>query len=219
MRLYLSSFRLGARPERLVDLVRRRAGATDVAVIANALDGDGDPGRRRQALAAETAALQTLGLSPYEVDLRDYAGRSAALDRDLRACAALWVRGGNAFTLLQTMRACGADAVIARLIHEDALVYAGYSAGGCVLAPSLRGLELCDDPDEVRRAYRVEPPFDALGILDRAFVPHLDSPGHPETELLSLVAESYRRDGVPFWGLRDGQVLLVDGPLEDARLI
>lgn len=35
------------------------------------------------------------------------------------------------------------------LLTADTLVYAGYSAGPCVLSPSLRGLELVDDADAV----------------------------------------------------------------------
>lgn len=38
-------------------------------------------------------------------------------------------------------------------------------------------------------------------------------PGHPETELLGEVADVNARRGVELWGLRDGQVLLVDGGL------
>ncbi len=97
------------------------------------------------------------------------------------------------------------------LLARDARVYGGYSAGGCVLAPSLRGLELCDEPDDVPATYGVPARFDGLGLLDRPFVPHLDSPDHPETELVAKVAARYRAEGVEFHALRDGQVLVVDG--------
>ncbi len=217
MRLYLSSFRLGAHPQALVELVRRDTSRPTVAVIANSMDGS-DPEQRRRAVSAELDAISGLGLAAHELDLRDYQRGGTELERELVGCAAVWVRGGNAFTLRYAMKASGADGLIARLIAEDAFVYAGYSAGPCVLAPSLRGLELCDDADEVLRIYGVPPVFDGLGVLDRAFVPHLDSPGHPETELLGAVAERYRRDAVPFWGLRDGQALVVDGALADITL-
>jgi dipeptidase E len=42
-------------------------------------------------------------------------------------------------------------------------------------------------------------------------VPHLDSPEHPETELLSRVAAQYESERLPYWPLTDGQALLVDG--------
>ena len=92
-------------------------------------------------------------------------------------------------------------------------MYAGYSAGPCVLAPSLRGLELCDDASAVDG----DVIWDGLGVLDHAIVPHLDSPGHPETELLAKVADLYDRTGVRIVPLRDGQALVIDG--DDRELV
>jgi len=133
MRLYLSSFRLGHRSDLLVDLVRRSAGPPAVAVIANACD-IGDTDRRAGEVERELDALGGLGLEPHEVDLRDYDAASDTLAHDLAGLAALWVRGGNAFVLRYAMATSGADRLIPRLVAEDALVYAGYSAGPCVLA-------------------------------------------------------------------------------------
>ncbi len=39
----------------------------------------------------------------------------------------------------------GMDAFLVDLIEWDEIVYAGYSAGACVLAPDFRGLEEVDD--------------------------------------------------------------------------
>ena len=208
MRLYLSSFRNGDHPERLLSLRR-----TDrpVAVIANAIDSDDDD-ERRHHVNEEIARVSSMGLECEELDLRDFATSGAdALEHALRDFEVAWLRGGNVFVLRHAMARCGADDVFRRLLAEDALVYAGYSAGPCCLAPSLRGLELCDDVDAVRRLYGAEPVWEGLGVLEHAFVPHLDTPGHPETELLAEVARLYDRTGVPYVGLRDGQVLVVDG--------
>ena len=43
-------------------------------------------------------------------------------------------------------------------------------------------------------------------------VPHLDSPQHPETALLSRVAAAYETQGQSYWALSDGQALVIDGP-------
>jgi dipeptidase E len=91
------------------------------------------------------------------------------------------------------------------------LVYAGYSAGACVLSPSLRGLEAVDDAGAVTRVYGSEPVRDGLGLLDEAFVPHYRSPGHPETAAIELVVARYQAAGVAYRALRDGQVLLING--------
>lgn len=56
-----------------------------------------------------------------------------------------------------------------------------------------------------------EPITTGLGLLDRPFVPHVNSPGHPETVACGEVAGLYRDRGQAHWALRDGQVLVVDG--------
>lgn len=203
MRLYLSSYGLGKHPERLLDLLDGRHGL----VVLNALDG-GDPLRRREQGEQQRAALAGLGLSSTELDLRLLG--SDRLTEALDAADFLWVRGGNVFTLRMAMARSGLDGMLVDQLAADTLVYAGFSAGPCVLAPSLRGLEHCDPVADALRSYG-EVRHDGLGVLDRPVVPHLDSPGHPETELLGEVARRYRAAGQEFWALRDGQALVVDG--------
>jgi hypothetical protein len=76
--MYLSSFKLGNRPEALQELVGsdRRA-----AIVMNALDIFPDP--RAQWLQAQSDALIKLGFSVSELDLRGYFGR----ENDLRGFA------------------------------------------------------------------------------------------------------------------------------------
>jgi dipeptidase E len=197
VRLYLSSFRVGGQPERLLELLGegRRA-----AVVANALD-DADAATRREGVERELAALTELGLDPREVDLREQA--------DLGGYDLLWLRGGNVFLLRYALAASGADTAIVELLRDDALVYGGYSAGPCVLGPSLRGFELVDNPEAVKETYGAEPVWDGLGVLDFAIVPHVDSPDHPETERCNALAEHFRAEGVPHRTLRDGEVLVI----------
>jgi dipeptidase E len=202
MKLYLSSFRLGDHPERLMALLPP---AGRVAVICNSLDAE-DPAVRREKVQAEITWLNELGLRPAELDLRDVTGED--LRARLTSYDGVWVRGGNVFVLRAAMALSGADKILPDLIRDEQLVYAGYSAGPCVLAPSLRGLELCDEAEAVDG----EIIWDGLGLLDHAILPHLDSPGHPETELLEKVAELYERTGVPHLKLRDGQALVINGP-------
>ena len=100
----------------------------------------------------------------------------------------------------------GSDQLLVDLIDSDAVVYGGYSAGACVLGPSLRGFELVDDITPFH-----EPIFAGLGVLDRPVVPHVSSPGHPETIACDALSRNLASSGVPQWALRDGDVLLVDG--------
>lgn len=201
---------MGDHPEHLTALAGR-AGGTAV-VIANAMDWAPDE-VRCSTVELELTALADLGFTARELDLRDYFGGGGAqrLRGELAGGSVAWLRGGNTFVLRHTLARSGGDVVFRDLLAADALVYAGYSAGACVLAPSLRGLELVDDADAVRRLYGAEPMWDGLGLLDQAFVPHYRSPGHPETEAMDLVVARYQAEGVSYRTLHDGQALVVNG--------
>ncbi|HEY0239645.1 MAG TPA: Type 1 glutamine amidotransferase-like domain-containing protein [Friedmanniella sp.] len=205
MRLYLSSYQLGDHPERLTRLVR---GARRGWVIANALDG-ADEERRDVDTSRQIDGLASVGLEAAELDLRtlDPANVEEAFGRP----DFVWVRGGNVFTLRMALARSGADRLVVEGLATDRFVYAGFSAGPCVLAPSLAGLELCDPPQACRATYG-DVRFDGLAVLDRPFVPHLRSPRHPETALLARVAAAYDSAGQPYWALTDGEALVVDGP-------
>jgi dipeptidase E len=200
---------MGDHPEHLTALVGeddRRA-----VVIANALD-DAPADVRRSGADRELAALAGLGFDPVELDLRDYFGQDQRLRQDLGAIALAWLRGGNVFMLRYALYRSGGDAALRDLLAADALVYAGYSAAGCVLSPSLRGLELVDDADAVSRVYGAQPVWDGLALLNEAFVPHYKSQGHPETAAMELVVARHRAEAVAYRTLHDGQALLIDGP-------
>jgi dipeptidase E len=207
VRLYLSSFRLGEHPELLLRLAGEEA---RVAVIANAMD-DAPPDVRRKAVERELRALSELGLRPAELDLRSYFDDAALLRSDLAQYGAVWVRGGNVFMLRYALYRTGGDTTVAGALKRDALVYAGYSAGPCVLAPSLRGLEAVDDADAVPRIYGASPTWTGLGVLDFSIVPHYGSPDHPENAACERVAGRYRAAGIPHRTLRDGEALVIDG--------
>lgn len=196
MRLYLSSFRVGDHPDRLLKLSGR---GRRLALIANALDAVQDD-VRQAGVDREIAELTSLGFRVTEVDLRD--GHEAA--QQLPSADVIWVRGGNVFVLRRALADSGADAVVVDLLKQDDAVYGGYSAGVCVLAQDLRGLERVDDVTAVPN-----PIYDGLGILDRPVVPHVDSPGHPETNDCGALSADLTRAGRRHWALSDGEVLLM----------
>ena len=213
VRLYLSSFRTGERSDDLRRLVGdgRRAG-----VIANALDGR-DPTTRRAGVELEAAALGALGFDTQEIDLRDHFDNQSSLEAALRPFDLLWLRGGNVFVLRYALRRAGADEALRRVLDEDKAVYAGYSAGPCVLGPTIEVFAATDDPDEVQRTYGDEPISAGLGVLDFVVVPHVESPGHPATAALTAIADDCERSGTPVVRLRDGQVLTVHGDVHVVR--
>jgi dipeptidase E len=202
VRLYLSSFRLGDHPHRLLELAGH---GRNLALVASALDASLEQ-IRRAGVDREIGELTPLGFIVTEIDLRN--GFEAA--KRLSEADVIWVRGGNVFVLRRALADTGADAILVDLLERDAVVYAGYSAGVCVLAPDLRGLERVDDVMAVRN-----PIYNGLGILDRPVVPHVDSPGHPETRDCDALSADLTRAGRCHWALSDGEVLLAsNSPVE-----
>lgn len=197
VRLYLSSFRLGPHQQRLLQLL---GDGRRTALVMNALDGV-PQSDRAAGLRRDVAELEAAGLVVTLVDLHEPGAVEALAGFDL-----IWVRGGNTFVLRRVLADSGADRALVDLLRRDAVVYGGYSAGPCVLGPDLDELRHVDDITAV-----AEPITAGLGLLDRPFVPHVDSPGHPETVTCSEIAAHYRERGQSHWALSDGQVLIIDG--------
>jgi dipeptidase E len=208
VRLYLSSFRVGNCPDRLISLAHD---GLRTAVIGNAMDGASRE-VRLAAVERELTALADIGLDPEELDLRELS--PATVTDELERYDIVWLRGGNVFVLRSALAASAADIELKRRLKTDSIVYAGYSAGPCVLGPSLDGLEVVDEPEMVEAAYGRPPTWDGLGVLDFSIVPHFESPEHPESAALGRVAEAYRRAGTPHRTLRDGEVLVIEGTNE-----
>lgn len=180
---------------------------------------------RTSAVVSDVMPLTRLGFTPEEVDLRDYIGsdgraRSAALKERLEGFGMLWVRGGNTFVLRAQMARSGADRVIPELLLSDSLVYAGYSAGACVMTPTLHGLDSSDDPAEVVATCGMEPLWDGLGVVSFAIVPHhapAELPGAEDAVPLEDAAavrrtvNALRLAGIEYRTLTDDQAIVVNG--------
>lgn len=207
MKMYLSSYRLGNNPEKLLALVGKNK---RVAVIPNALDFSNEIERRNEGAQREIDDLNNLGLQAEEVDLRKYFRKPNELEQKLVGFGMVWVRGGNVFVLRRAYKESGMDKWVIKQNNNKEFVYAGYSAGVCILSPSLRGLELVDDPVIVGEGYPKETVWDGLGLIDFAFAPHFESPGHPETEAVGREVEYYKKAGIKFRALHDGEVIIMN---------
>jgi dipeptidase E len=207
MRLYLSSFRLGNRPDALLDLLD---GGRRTAVIVNATDDKTDE-ERVASYERERADLTDLGLDPYELDLRDHFDRPDALRERLEDIDLLWVRGGNVFVLRRALARCGAEELLIELLAADAFVSAGYNAGAVVLTPSLHGIELVDDPADVPPGYPPEIVWNCLGVVPFHIAPHYRTPEHLESAAIDHVVTYLIDHHLPFIALRDGEALVFDG--------
>jgi dipeptidase E len=196
--------RLGNRPE---ELLRLLGDARRTALIANANDDQGAM-NRAVSVRHEIDELKGIGLEPVELDLRQFFGHKEELREALAGFDLIYPRGGNVFLLRRAFRQSGADAIVKQLLAADRLVYSGYSAGPCILGPSLRGLEGAeDDPNLIPDGYEAEVVWEGLDVLPFSIAPHY----RPDDAWTRRIVAGYIANHVPFIALRDGEALVVDG--------
>lgn len=204
MKMYLSSYNFGNKPEELVKLLCEIPKA---AVIMNAGDIFGDE-KRPQYFEAQVRELQKLGITSEELDLRKYFGKPEELSEKLKTYDLVWITGGNSFVLRRAMRQSGFDISIVPLVEQNRIVYAGYSAGAVVATYDLHGIELVDDPNEVPDGYLPTIVWEGLKFVRKSIAPHYRS-NHPESEAINRVVEYFIDNDIDYLTLSDGEVLLV----------
>lgn len=209
MRLYLSSYGLGNKPEEMLPLIGNNK---RVAIIMNAQDAKA-PDRRSERLQQEIDGLAALGLVPEEFDLRDYFDDQDNLTAVVKQFGYIWVRGGNVFLLRRAFKQSGFDQLLTQLLQDDQVAYGGFSAGVCVLAPSLHGIELVDPTDELAEGYDSDIVWEGLGILEYAVAPHYKS-DHPESADIDKCVAYLKEKQIPYKTLRDGEAIVINGNSE-----
>lgn len=206
MKLYLSSYKIGDNPQLLAGLVGDNK---KIAIIPNALDVYTDMARREAGLQREKNSLIQIGLQPEELDLRKYFGKSKELTSKMNEYGAVWVLGGNTFVLRRAYKESGLDIWLQEHKNNKKFVYAGYSAGVCVLSPELKGLEIVDQPNNIPEGYKEEVIWKGVGLIDFAFAPHYLS-NHPESEMVSREVEYMIKNNIEHKTLRDGEVIVTE---------
>ena len=202
MKFYLSSYKVGSESHKLIGLVPKSL--STIGYVPNALDFVGvDLKRRESELESDLSDLRNAGLNVEILDLREYFNGSS-LDAKIDTLGGVWVRGGNTFVLRQAMMLSGFDEAIRTRIARD-FFYGGYSAGCCVLSPSLAAYQIVDDPKNFPYTECQKTIWEGLGLIDYAFLPHYDSDHFEsadiEKELKNCIAKK-----IPFKAFRDGEV-------------
>lgn len=221
MKLYLSSYKFGSDLQSLAALIP--PAGSKVGLIDNALDFTAvDEVRRGGDSADESRSLEQLGFSVERLNLREYFGQPERLYEQLSQLGGVWIRGGNCFILRQAMYLSGFDRAL-RLMHSRRdFLYAGYSAAGCVLSPSLSVYADADDPEDHPYAEMRETIWEGMGVLNYAFMPHYDS-DHFESELIGQEIHRCINCKVLFKALRDGEALVGEtdgeGRLTSERIV
>lgn len=202
MKFYLSSFKIGNDPMKLKNLIPENA---RTVYISNALDSS-KPENRKRIQESDMEELKQLGLEPQPLDLKDYFGQEDALRTKLQNTDLIYLSGGNVYNLRMAMRLSGFDTILHELKNTDK-VYAGYSAAGCVLSPTLKGYDTVDSTDDKTYGDH-ETVWEGLGLIDWQFAPHFDS-DHPESENINEEIAYYKEHGMKYKTLRDGEVIII----------
>ena len=203
MKFYLSSSRLG---NSVAKLRRMMSENKKTGLILNALDCTNIDQRK---VKEKIKALNLAGLEPEILDLEMYFGKQKELEKRLAGLGAVWVNGGNAFVLRQAMKLSGFDKIFNKLLRRKDFLYGGYSAGICVLAKDLHGLEIMDDPKQRPYGKKCKVIWEGLGFLDYMILPHYNSE-HPESKLVTKTVQYFIDNKLLFRALRDGEVIIIE---------
>jgi len=206
MRLFLSSENLGNYP----DIFLKMIGQGKVALVHNAIDYWPDEDKETKA-QEHLDQFSEQGFNPEKLDLREYFGQPEKLLDKLSDFSGVFVFGGNTFILRRAMAASGFDKAIKKLLKEDKIAYGGSSAGSCVVARTLEGVEKGDrpQPDDVPDNYpSKEIIWEGLGLVDFMIVPHYGSTwwGIEANATIKYLKEH----NLPYRILKDGQVILIN---------
>ena len=207
MKFYLSSYKLGNEIAELKKLIPVENKKT--AYISNALDFSDDLERRKKSEQSDLEQLKELNLDIEIIDLRNYFNKQSELEEELARFCVIWVRGGNLFVLRQAMKLSGFDNILKNLIERSNILYGGYSAGVCILAPTLKGMDLVDDPTAKPYGDKSKVIWDGLGVLSYSVIPHYRS-DHPESKNAERVVEYMIENKIPFKVLKDGEVIIIE---------
>lgn len=198
MKFYLSSYKLGNKTDKLKEMV----GDRPLALISNAVDY---LPKEKIDYARNLSLLEEISIKAEVLDLKNYFGKESALFEKLKEYAGVMITGGNTFVLRQAMHLSGFENILRKLPND--FVYAGWSAGVCVLAPRFDGLHIVDDPTQ--DPYNTDVIEEGLGILDYLILPHYKS-DHPETALIDKEVAYCMKNNIPFKTLRDGEVIILE---------
>ena len=203
MNFYLSSYKVGDKADELKKWINQHG--NKLCLIPNSRDIYPESERKANGIKEDVNELTDLGFDVTVISLKDYFDNKEELINKLKEFRAFYVIGGNTFALRQAMYLSGFDEYLKTIDNNSDYLYAGYSAGICVLAKDLHGLEMCDDPNI--NPYGIDTMWDGLGYFDYIFLPHYKS-NHKETELIDASVVYCNQHNIKYKTLKDGDVII-----------
>ncbi|HWZ03531.1 MAG TPA: Type 1 glutamine amidotransferase-like domain-containing protein [Mucilaginibacter sp.] len=207
MKYYLSSYKFGNTVEYLKTMLQP---GSKIGHINNSRDFSwANPKIREKYQNDEIAQLNNFGFTAEPLDLKEYFGKEDLLRKKLEELGGLWVSGGNTFVLRQAMKLSGFDNLFDELRKRRGFLYAGYSAGICILCDSLKYIQIADDPRDFPYHENKETIWDGLGVFNYGLLPHYDS-DHFESEAIGKDLKVCIDNKWLFKALRDGEVIIIE---------
>lgn len=208
MKFYLSSYKLGDETEKLKELIKETNGK--FGYIPNALDFTGaDQQDKKQHCERDMKDLGQYGAKVEMLDLKNYFEKENELKAKLTELGGLYVSGGNTFVLRQALKLSGLDKIIIQNSLPNNFLYIAYSAGACLLSPSLKQYAITDNAKDFPYQQIKEQIWEGLNILDFVFQPHYHS-DHPETQSTDKEIQHCIENKILFKAYKDGEVLIIE---------
>lgn len=161
------------------------------------ISSSSDP--KRQYFTAKQQYYQQYGLEALYVEL-DVEYKTDLLD-PLFACDAIHLSGGNTYYFLYWLQERG---LMERLqhyaLHQGVLI--GISAGAIIMTPEIASARLCGDTP-----YPPLTTYQGLGLVDFAFVPHMQDTPEEYTRMQAYANHQQR----VLYGCHDGDGIVVIG--------
>lgn len=198
MKLYLGSCNLGKDKEELKNWIEKFG--KDIILIPNALDIVYNKSVRENMIEEDKIMLENVGFDVKVESLKEYFGDYKKLKECFDKYKAFYVIGGNVFTLRKAMELSGFDRYVKEISSKKDRLYAGYSAGICVLA---KNIDIFEFVEEQRNPYNGDIHFKpGLGIIDYLPLPHSDSGNMKQVE------DYCKKHNLKFKSIEDGESVL-----------
>lgn len=208
MKLYLSSEGLGNKRYILEEW--KKQNGNKVLVIPNAKDYLSEENRKKKIIEKTTDLIE-LGFEIKVLDLKKYFN-SQNLQKDIKDYKCFFVMGGNVFILRQAMYLSGFDTYLKQIANKEDYLYIGYSAGSCVLSPTLKGLDIVDNPINPYNKDKII--FDGLGLIDYIFIPHYKS-NNKVSHKMEKVVEMLRIKKIKYKTFNDIETIIEDSDISN----
>ena len=205
MKLYLSSYKLGNKTDYLKEWIKEHG--NNILMISNAKDDKPFDEEEKEKLEYNVKVLEDVGFNVTLLDLRQYFNNNDKLMDDIRGYNAFFVRGGNTFVLRKAMSLSGFDKFLVNNKTNDKILYIGESAGTCVLAKNLDGVDIEDNPINVYNDDVVM--YEGVGLLDFSPVPHYKSE-YVDNKIIDDTIDYMKKNNIEYKTIKDGEVIIFE---------